>query len=202
MEIFLLVLLILVVLIVILLLMDVKVYVEFENVSSKNLFKLRLYLFSFLPVFQLKREIKSEKKKQSIKEKIDMIINYVIKSKADPIDFAKKEIKKSDKLPISIRNFDFSKIHLESMKLNLCLDFDNAAISAIGTGAVNAIISMVTAKYANNIDKPVVYKVFPGYTGNGVKVEVHAKIRIKAIEIIKGLLKGRKEKWMNIQLTV
>ena len=185
MEIFLVVLAFLVILFILFCVTDIKVYVEFDNVSNCNLLKLKAYIFSGLLVFRLKREIKNEGKKQSIKDKITMVIDYIIKSKADPIDFAKKEIKKSDSLPDMIKRFDFSKLYLENMKLNLCLDFNNAAFSAIGTGAVNAIMSMVLAKYADNIKGPVNYRVFPGYTGNGVKVEVSAKIRVRAIEIIK-----------------
>lgn len=189
MEIVFTILAILIVLFILFCITSVKVYVEFDNLSKNNRLKLKAYIFSHLLVFKLKREIKSEKKKQSIKEKLDMVINYLIKSKADPIDFVKKEVKKSDSIPDIIKKFDFSKLYLENMKLDLCLDLNNAAFSAIGTGIINSIISMVAAKYADNIDKPIDYRVFPGYTGNGIKVVVSAKIRVKAIEIIKLLLK-------------
>ena len=193
MEIFLIVFGILILLIFLFCITNVKVYVEFDNVALNNVLKVKAYIFSKLLVFGFKREIKSEGKKQSIKEKISMVIEYLIKSKADPIDFAKKEIKKSDSLPDMVKRFDFSKIYLETMNLNLCLDLNNAAISAIGTGAVNAIMSIVLAKYADNILGPVDYKVFPGYSGNGVKVEVSAKARVKGIELIKVLFsKGGK----------
>ena len=188
MEIFMVIFIFLIVLFGLFCITNIKVYVEFDNVSSCNILKLKAYIFSFLLVFRLKREIKSEGKKQSIKDKFEMIINYLIKSKADPIEFAKKEIKKSDSLPDMVKRFNLSKLYLESMNLNLCLDLNNAAFSAIGTGAVNAIISMVIAKYADNIDGPVNYRVFPGYSGNGVKVEVSAKIRVRAIELVKLLL--------------
>jgi len=185
MEIFLVVLIFLILLFVLFCITSVKVYVEFDNVSSCNILKLKAYIFSGLLLFRIKREIKSEGKKQTIKEKLTMIIDYLVKSKADPIDFAKMKIKKSDSLPDMIKRFDFSKIYLENMNLNLCVDLNNAAVSAVGTGALNAIISMVIAKYADNIDGPVNYRVFPGYSGNGVKVEVSAKIRVKAIELVK-----------------
>lgn len=189
MEIVFAILAILIILFILFLITSIKVYVEFDNVAKNNTLKLKGYIFSKLLVFKLKREIKSDGKKQSIKEKLNMIINYLIKSKADPIDFAKKEIKKSDSLPDIVKRFDFSKIHLEHMKLDLCVDLNNAAFSAIGTGVINAIISMVSAKYRDNIDKPINYRVFPGYTGNGIKIIVSAKIRVKAIEIIKLLFK-------------
>ena len=71
------------------------------------------------------------------------------------------------------------------MKVNLCLDFDNAALSAIGSGAINAIMGMVLSKYADNIKGPASYNIFPGYTGNGIKVEVVLKARMRAIHIVK-----------------
>ena len=124
MEIFLVIFIFLVVLFILFCVTNIKVYVEFDNVSSCNILKVKAYIFSFLLVFRIRREIKSEKKKQSIKEKLDLVINYLIKSRADPIDFAKKEVRKSDSLPDIVKRFDFSKIYLENMNLNLCLDFN------------------------------------------------------------------------------
>lgn len=193
MQIFLTVLIVLLIIILLFVLTTIRAYVEFDNVSDCNRIKVKVYAFSFIPVFVLKKEIKAEGKKQSIKEKIDMVVNYLIKSKADPIEYAKKEVDKSDKVPNAIKKFDFSKIYLESAKLNLCLDFNNAALSAIGSGAINAIISMVLGKYKNNIDGPVEYKIFPGYSGNGVKLEANAKIRIKAKYVVKLLIAYIKE---------
>ena len=193
MQILLAILIILIVIIVLFILTDLKVYVEFDNVSSCNKLKLKVYAFSILPVCILKREIKSEEKKQSIKEKIELVYNYLVKSKADPIEFARKEVDKSDKIPKVIKSFAFNKIYLENANLNLCLDFNNAALSAIGSGAINAVISMVLTKYRDNIAGPVKYKIFPGYSGNGVKLEVSAKARIKAKYVVKLLIAYIKE---------
>lgn len=192
MEIFLIVLIAILVLFIVFCATNIKIYAEFDNVSDCNTIKLKVYIFSGLLIFCIKKKIKSENKKQSIKEKLDTIISYIIKSKADPVDFAKKEIKKSDKVPEMLKRFDFSNLYVETMNLNLCLDLNNAALSAIGTGAVNAILGMVTAKYADNILGPVDYKVFPGYSGNGVKAEANVKIRVRAIELVKLLFKDKK----------
>lgn len=193
MQVFLTVLIVLLMIIVLFVLTTIRAYIEFDNVSDCNRIKIKVYAFSFIPVFILKKEIKGEGKKQSIKEKIDMVINYLIKSKADPIEYAKKEIKNSDKVPNAIKKFDFNKVYLENANLNLCLDFNNAALSAIGSGAINAIISMVLGKYKNNIDGPVNYKIFPGYSGNGIKLEAAVKIRIKARYVVKLLIAYIKE---------
>lgn len=193
MAIFLTVLVVLLIIILLFVLTTIRAYVEFDNVSDCNRVKVKIYAFSFIPVFVLRKDIKGEGKKQSIKEKIDMVVNYLIKSKADPIEYAKKEVNKSDKIPNAIKRFDFSKVYLENANLNLCLDFNNAALSAIGSGAINAIISMVLGKYKDNIDGPVNYKIFPGYSGNGVKLEASVKIRIKAKYVVKLLIAYIKE---------
>jgi len=193
MVVFLIVLLIILFLFILFCFTNIKVYVEFDNVSDCNTLKLKGYIFSKLLVFVMRRKIKNESKKQSIKEKLDTIISYIIESKADPIDFVKKTIKKSDNIPNIIKRFDFRNLYLETMNLNLCLDFNNAALSAIGTGATNAILGIVTAKYADNILGPVKYKVFPGYTGNGIKLEVNAKFRVKAFEIVKLIFEKKKK---------
>ena len=193
MQVFLTVLIVLLMIIVLFVLTTIRAYIEFDNVSDCNRIKIKVYAFYFIPIFILKKEIKGEGKKQSIKEKIDMVINYLIKSKADPIEYAKKEIKNSDKVPNAVKKFDFNKVYLENANLNLCLDFNNAALSAIGSGAINAIISMVLGKYKDNIDGPVNYKIFPGYSGNGVKLEASVKIRIKAKYVVKLLIAYIKE---------
>ena len=172
---------------------NIKAYVEFDNVSDCNTLKIKGYIFSNLLVFWTKKKIKSESKKQSIKNKLDTIVSYIIESKADPVDFAKKTIKKSDGIPDLLKRFDYRNLYLETMNLNICLDLNNAALSAIGTGAANAILGMVTAKYADNILGPVNYKVFPGYTGNGIKLEMSAKFRVKAFEVVKLIFEKKKK---------
>lgn len=193
MQIFLIVLTALLIIILTFVLTNIRLYAEFDNVSDCNKIKLKVYAFSFVPVFIMKKEIKGEGKKQSIKEKIEMVINFLVKSKADPIEYAKKEVNKSDKIPNAVKKFEFNKIFLENANLNLCLDFNNAALSAIGSGAINAVISMVLGKYKDNIEGPVNYKIFPGYSGNGVKLEASVKIRIKAKYIVKLLIAYIKE---------
>lgn len=185
MTVFLIILVVLAILIVLFLALNLKVYFEFDNLKSYNLVKVRGYAFSNIPVFFMKKKIENEGEKKTIKDRIDFLIDYLIKSKADPIDYAKKEVRKSDKIPKMLKNIEFERFYLEKLKVNLCLDFDNAALSAIGSGAINAIMGMVLSKYADNIKGPINYNIFPGYTGNGIKVEVVLKLRIRAIHIVK-----------------
>lgn len=185
MQFFLIILSIFVILLILLLALNLKVYFEFDNLKSYNFMRVKFYAFSIIPVFVMNKKITGEGEKKTIKDRIDFFIDYLIKSKADPIDYAKKEVKKSDKIPKMLKKIEFDKIYLEKLKINLCLDFDNAALSAIGTGAINAIVSMLLSKYADNIKGPVNYNIFPGYTGNGIKVEAMVKVRIRAIHLAK-----------------
>ncbi|MBP3285035.1 MAG: hypothetical protein J6M02_06005 [Clostridia bacterium] len=185
MVIFLAILIVLVIIITLLLALNLKIYLEFDNVKSYNFIKIKAYAFSKIPVFIMKKKIENDGQKKTIKDRIDFLIDYFAKSKADPVDYAKKKVKKSDKVPAMLKNIEFDKIYLEKLKLNLCLDFDNAALSAIATGGINAIMGMVLSKYADNIKGPVNYNIFPGYTGNGIKIEVILKLRVRAIHIVK-----------------
>jgi hypothetical protein len=136
--------------------------------------------------------MKSEKKK--FKEQVKFVIDYLFKSKADPIEYAEKEVKKSKDTPKMIRMIDISKIFIDYFSLDLCLDLDNAAITAISTGAANAIIGMVLSKYDNNIKGPVRYKVYPGYTGDGIKIKFLLTLHIRILDIIFLLLKKENKK--------
>lgn len=187
MQIFLIVLAILLIIIIAFILTKIKIAAEFITLESENRLKLKFYIFSGLPVYKITKKMKSEKK--DFKSKIEFAIDYFFKNKADPIEYAEKKVKKSPDIPKLIKKIDISKIFVEDFKLDVCLDLGNAAISAISTGAANAILGMVLSKYADNIKCDADYSVYPGYTGEGVKVKTFIKVSIKVIEILKILLK-------------
>jgi len=187
MEIFITVLGIIVVLLLILLITNLKVSVYFNTLENETILVIKVYIYSFIRVVKITKRLKSEKKKFS--EKIEFIINYLFKSKADPIEYAQKEIKKSKSAPKFVKNIDIQKMFIEQLELNARLDLGSAAISAIATGAANGIISMVLSKYENNIKGPVEYNIIPGYTNDGVKVKAFVKVRMKVLDILKMLLK-------------
>ena len=83
---------------------------------------------------------------------------------------------------------------IEKFELDVCLDLGNAAVSAISTGAANAILGMVLSKYDDNILCEAKYNIYPGYTGDGVKIKTFIKLSIKVSDIIKMLLKKQKVK--------
>lgn len=187
MQIFFIILGILVILILLFLLTSLKISVYLNTLENETIIVAKVYIYSFVRVFKITKHLKSEKKKLS--EKLEFIINYLFKSKADPIEYAQKEIKKSKDAPKFLKNLDLKKMYIDELNLNARLDFGSAAISAIATGAANGIISMVLAKYENNIKGPVEYNIVPGYIGDGVKARVFFKVQMKVIEILKILLK-------------
>ena len=80
-------------------------------------------------------------------------------------------------------------MYIEKFDLDACLDLGNAAVSAISTGAANAILGMVLSKYDDNIKCNTNCNVYPGYDGNGVKIKAFIKINVKVSDILKMLLK-------------
>lgn len=187
MQIFLSIILILLIIVIIFVLTKIKVGVEFATLENENFLKIKLYIFSGLKIFQISKRLKSEK--TSFKDKISFAIDYFFKNKADPVEYAENKIKKSPNIPSLIKKIDLRKIYIEKFELNGCLDLGNAAISAISTGAANAILSMVFSKYDDNIKCEPECDVYPGYSGDGVKIKAFIKINVKVYDILLMLLK-------------
>ena len=187
MQIFLIVLAIILLLLIIFVLTKIKVAAEFRTLDSGNFLKLKIYIFSGLKVFQISKHLKSEK--SSFKSKVEFIIDYLFKNKADPIEYVEKKVKKSPDIPKIIKKIDIKKMYVEKFDLDVCLDLGNAAVSAISTGAANAILGMVLAKYEENIKCDANYIVYPGYNNDGVKIKAFIKISVKVSDILKMLLK-------------
>jgi hypothetical protein len=82
-------------------------------------------------------------------------------------------------------------MYVEKFELDACLDLGNAAVSAISTGAANAILGMVLAKYDDNIKCSAECNVYPGYSGNGVQIKAFIKISVKVSDILRMLLKSK-----------
>lgn len=187
MQIFLTIIAILLIVILTFILTKIKVGAEFATLENENFLKIKIYVFSGLKVFQITKHLKSEK--SSFKEKIEFLIDYFFKNKADPIEYTEKKIKKSPDIPKLLKKIDFKKMFIEKFELDACLDLGNAAVSAISTGAANAILGMVLSKYDDNIKCNTKCNVYPGYTGDGVKIKAFIKISVKVSDIIKMLIK-------------
>ena len=137
MKIFLTIIAVIVLILLILLLTNLKINIRYANLGGEGRFRVKVYIFKFLRVFKMTKVMKSEKKK--FRDQVKMIIDYLFKSKADPIEYAEKELKKSKDAPNIIKNIDITKIFIDYFSLDLFLDFDNAAITAVTTGAANVV---------------------------------------------------------------
>ncbi len=189
MQIFLIILAVLLAIILSFILTKLKVSAEFATREDENFLKIKIYIFSGLKVFQITKHIKSEK--SSFKDKVSFAIDYFFKNKADPIEYTEKKIKKSPDIPKILKKIDFRKMFIEKFELDACLDLGNAAVSAISTGAANAILGMVLAKYDDNIKCNTECNVYPGYSGDGVKIKAFIKISVKVSDILRMLLKSK-----------
>ena len=187
MQIFLTILLILLIIILTFILTKIKIGAEFRTLENENFLKIKIYIFSGLKVFQVTKHLKSEKK--TFKEKISFFINHFFKKKTDPIEYTEKKIKRSPDIPKLLKKIDFRKMFIEKFELDVCLDLGNAAISAISTGAANAILGMVLSKYDDNIKCNTQCNVYPGYSGDGIKIKAFIKISVKVYDILMMLLK-------------
>lgn len=187
MQIFLTILAILLVIVIVFVLTKIKIGAEFATLENENFLKITLYIFSGLKIFKITKHLKSEK--SSFKDKIEFAIDYFFKNKADPIEYTEKKIKKSPDIPKIIKKIDLRKMYIEKFDLDACLDLGNAAVSAISTGAANAILGMVLSKYDDNIKCNTNCNVYPGYSGDGVKIKAFIKISVKVSDILKMLLK-------------
>ena len=192
MQIFLTILAIVLFIIVLFILTKIKIGAEFRTLENENFLKIKIYIFSGLKVFQVTKHLKSEKK--TFKEKISFFINHFFKKKTDPIEYTEKKIKRSPDIPKLLKKVDFRKMYIEKFELDVCLDLGNAAVSAISTGAANAILGMVLSKYDDNIICNTECNVYPGYTGDGIKIKAFIKLSVKVSDIIKMLLKKQKVK--------
>jgi len=187
MQIFFIVLGIILILILLLLLTNLKISVYLNTLESETIVIIKVYIYSFVRVFKITKHLKSEKKKLS--QKVEFLINYLFKSKADPVEYAQKELKKSKGVPKFIKNIDLTKMYIDELDLNVKLDFGSAAISAIASGAANGIVNMVLGKYEKNFKGPVNCNIVPGYIGDGVKAKIFVKVKMKVIELLKIFLK-------------
>ena len=190
MQIFLTILAILLITILAFILTKIKIGAEFVTLETENRLKIKIYIFSGLKVFQITKRLKTEKK--SFKDKVAFLINHFFKKKEDPIEYTEKKIKRSPDIPKLLKKIDFRKMYIEKFDLDVCLDLGNAAISAISTGAANAILGMVLSKYDDNILCNAKCNIYPGYTGDGVKIKAFIKLSVKVSDIIKMLLKKTK----------
>jgi len=169
------------------LLTSLKISVYLNTLETETVFVAKVYIFSFMRVFKITKHLKAEKKKLS--QKVEFIINYLFKSKADPIDYAQKEIKKAKGVPKFVKNIDLTKMYIDELDLNVKLDFGSAAISAIASGAANGIVNMVLGKYEDNFKGPVNCNIVPGYIGDGVKAKIFVKVKMRVLELLKIFLK-------------
>ena len=84
------------------------------------------------------------------------------------------------------------KLKYENIKLNIEIGEDNAAITALLTGVISCIVSVIIGKYFSNIED-INWNVQPMYNTNILKLSLNCIISVKLIHIINTIYEMRKE---------
>ena len=138
------------------------IIIEFKVLNKINLFKIK----TNIDKFQLPES----------KNKYDKIKNHVIKNNNIKINDIQKKLK----------------LKYENIKLNIEIGEDNAAITALLTGVISCIVSVIIGKYFSNIED-INWNVQPMYNTNILKLSLNCIISVKLIHIINTIYEMRKE---------
>ena len=171
------------ILLILILITNLKIYVEYDNLGSSTDIIVKAYIIDYIRVF--KKRFVQEKEEKSFFEKAKNIIDYLIKNRADPVEYAEKKIKKSPKVSDRLKKLSFRDIKIRRLELKVFLGMSNAAVTAIVTGGLNSILGMIRAKYEENIVGPVDYRVIPVYEKEGIRIKLKTIATIKVYKLLK-----------------
>ncbi len=138
------------------------IIIKFKVLNKINLFKIK----TSIDKFQLPES----------KNKYYKIKNHVIKNNNIKINDIQKKLK----------------LKYENIKLNIEIGEDNAAITALLTGVISCIVSVIIGKYFSNIED-INWNVQPMYNINILKLSLNCIISVKLIHIINTIYEMRKE---------
>ena len=164
----------------------IEIKVEIENfeikIKNKNfdlnkngIIIIKLKVLNKINLFKIKTNIDKFQLPES-KNKYDKIKNHVIKNNNIKITDIQKKLK----------------LKYENIKLNIEIGEDNAAITALLTGVISCIVSVIIGKYFSNIED-INWNVQPMYNINIFKLSLNCIISVKLIHIINTIYEIRKE---------
>ena len=103
----------------------------------------------------------------------------------------KRHVVKNDS--IKVRDIQNKlKVKYEKIDLNITIGEENAAVSAILTGVISSIVSVIIGKHFSDI-KEIKWNVEPMYNINVLKLSLNCIINIKLIHIINTIIMMRKK---------
>ena len=176
----------LIIIIISLLVFFIEIKVETENfeikIKNKNfdinkngIIIIKFNVLNKINLFKIKTNIDKFQLPES-KNKYDKIKKHVVKNDNIKIKDIQKKLK----------------LKYENIKLNIEIGEEDAAVSAILTGIISSIVSVIIGKYFSDI-KEIKWNVEPLYNINVLKLSLNCIIDIKLIHIINTIIMMRKK---------
>lgn len=156
---------------------DLEIKIKDKNfkMNENGKITIRFTILNKIDLFKFTTNINRFKLPES-KNKYDKIKNHIVKNNSIKIKDIQKKLK----------------VKYEIINLNIEIGEENAAITAILTGVVSSVVSIIIGKYFSDI-KEINWNVHPIYNMNILKLSLNGIISVKVLHIINIIFMMRKD---------
>lgn len=156
---------------------DLEIKIKDKNfkMNENGKITIRFTILNKIDLFKFTTNINRFKLPES-KNKYDKIKNHIVKNNSIKIKDIQKKLK----------------VKYEIINLNIEIGEENAAITAILTGVVSSVVSIIIGKYFSDI-KEINWNVHPIYNMNILKLSLNGIISVKMLHIISIIFMMRKD---------
>ena len=155
--------------------LEIKIKDKNFKMNENGKITIRFTILNKIDLFKFTTNIDRFKLPES-KNKYDKLKNYIVKNNSIKIKDIQKKLK----------------VKYEIINLNIEIGKENAAITAILTGVVSSVVSVIIGKYFSDI-KEINWNVQPIYNMNILKLSLNCIISVKLLHIINTIFMMRKE---------
>ena len=155
--------------------LEIKIKDKNFKMNENGKITIRFTILNKIDLFKFTTNINRFKLPES-KNKYDKIKNHIVKNNSIKIKDIQKKLK----------------VKYEIINLNIEIGEENAAITAILTGVVSSVVSIIIGKYFSDI-KEINWNVHPIYNMNILKLSLNGIISVKVLHIINIIFMMRKD---------
>ena len=155
--------------------LEIKIKDKNFKMNENGKITIRFTILNKIDLFKFTTNINRFKLPES-KNKYDKLKNYIVKNNSIKIKDIQKKLK----------------VKYEIINLNIEIGKENAAITAILTGVVSSVVSIIIGKYFSDI-KEINWNVHPIYNMNILKLRLNGIISVKMLHIINIIFMMRKD---------
>ena len=155
--------------------LEIKIKDKNFKMNENGKITIRFTILNKIDLFKFTTNINRFKLPES-KNKYDKIKNHIVKNNSIKIKDIQKKLK----------------VKYEIINLNIEIGKENAAITAILTGVVSSVVSIIIGKYFSDI-KEINWNVHPIYNMNILKLSLNGIISVKVLHIINIIFMMRKD---------